>query len=155
MSMKIELDADAGVEDDTVFGSFMLVAGFVDESFEVVVFAVFVAIVAKPPVGIQLEGIAGSADDADLQDVAQSNGEPEEAHHRCDGETAAAEREGGVVFYSEVFICGRQAAVQRNDICVIADRSAEEEKELFCLDGGGEQPGADAIGGEVFGVRYC
>ena len=64
--MQIESQAEAGAEDEPVFGDLLLVAGFVEELFEMVIFAMYVAIITEAPLGVQINGIACAAGDTDL-----------------------------------------------------------------------------------------
>src|SRR5580692_606336 len=95
---QVESQTKPCAQHEPVLGDFLLIAGFVDKLSEVIVSAVNVAIVAQPPFGVQIDGIACAAGDADLKDAAEANGMPEEAHHGVDRKPGATECQGGIVF---------------------------------------------------------
>ena len=117
--MQIKSQAEACAENEPMFGDLLLVAGFVEKLFEVIVFAVLVAVVAQAPFRVQIDGIACAAGNADLEGAAEADRIPEEAHHGVDRKPGAPECEGGIVFNRQVFVSRRQVTVQRDDVSMI------------------------------------
>ena len=152
ISVQVESKAEAGAEADPVFGDLLLVGWFVEELFEMIVFAVFVAVITQAPHGVQIYRVAYAAGDADLEDGAQVDGIPEEPHHGGDRKSGTPECEWGIVFYGKVLIGRRQVSVQGNDVGVIAYCAAEEEHEIFCLHRRDKKSGAKIERGQVVGV---
>src|ERR1700677_3127189 len=95
--VEVKTQAEAGTEDEPVFSDLLLVGWLIEQFFEMIVLAVFVAIITETPHGVLINCIADAAGEADLEGAAQADGIPEEPHHRIDRKPGAPECQRGIV----------------------------------------------------------
>lgn len=134
--VEVKPDAKARAEREPMFADLLLIAGL-SQLLEIVVFAMYIAVVAEPPLVIEVDIIPEATVDTDLYE-ADADRVPNDPGGGLHVETAAAQRQGrDIVLGGQIFIGGGQLSIERNDVGMISDCAADQYQQAPRFDRGG------------------
>ena len=138
--VKVKPDAESCTEREPVFADLLLIAGLF-QLLEIIVFAVGIAIVAKPPLRIDVDIVSQATKDADLY-KADVNRVPDEPCSGLHVEATPAQRQGrNIILCRQLFIGGGQLSVECNDVGMISQCAADQYQQAPRLHHGGVSAG--------------